>query len=386
MDARTYLEQQCLRTEKEIEVFLKRNYDKHYDTDGLGWTYDAECGWILVDSVRSDGVDGSSTFYHYEPSGCRRRINFPEKEARIHTYGNSFTHCDQVSDGETWQEYLAAHLQEPIENYGIGGYSVYQAYRRMLKIEAEHPAEYIVLNVWDDDNYRNLDSWRTIRFGRKTNCGFPLPHLTVNLTNDTVEERNNLCPTPEDIFKLTDIDWVMETFADDPVLRVVLASMEGMERIEEDSLGVPVSFGLPVGSGAKELKTSHTRAALRSTRYVLEKTEEFVERTGKKLLVMLSYSSGGIRRALLGEPAWDQKLVDFLKTRDYPSVDLRTYHLEEFKTFDLDVDAYLQRYYNGHYAPAGNFFFAQAIKDVVVDWLDPKPLPYRPYEEVLVRA
>ena len=382
MDARTYLEQHCLRTEKEIEAFLKRNYDKRYDTDGLGWTYDAECGWILVDSVRSDGVDGSNTFYHYESSGCRRRINFPEKQARIHTYGNSFTHCDQVSDGETWQEYLAAHLQEPIENYGIGGYSVYQAYRRMLKVEAEHPSEYIVLNIWDDDNFRNLDSWRTIRFGRKTNCGFPLPHLVVDLANDTVEERDNLCPTPKDIFKLADVDWVMETFADDPVLRVVLASMEGRDRLEEDSSEVPVSFGLPLGSGATELKTAHTRAALRATQHVLERTEAFIEQTGRKLLVVLSYSSGGIRRALLGEPAWDRELVDFLKTRNYPFVDLREYHLEEFKTFSLDVDTYLHRYYNGHYAPAGNFFFAQTIKNMIVDWLDPKPLPYRSYEEV----
>jgi len=121
---------------------LKQDYQERYDTRGYGWTYDPEVGWILVDSVRPDGIDGSNTFYHYEPTGCRRRINFSEKEARIHTYGNSFTHCDQISDGETWQEYLAAHLQEPIENYGVGGYSVYQAYRRMLKVEQDHPAEY----------------------------------------------------------------------------------------------------------------------------------------------------------------------------------------------------------------------------------------------------
>ena len=30
-----------------------------------------------------------------------------------------------------------------------------------------------------------------------------------------------------------------------------------------------------------------------------------------------------------------------------------------------------------HYNPAGNHLFAYALKDRVVDWLDPKPLPYR---------
>jgi|APSaa5957512622_1039677.scaffolds.fasta_scaffold27027_2 hypothetical protein len=381
MDARQYIEKNCLRTPEDIDTFLKQDYHERYDVRGRGWTYDAECGWILVDSVRPDGVDNSNTFYHYEPTGCRRRINFPEKEARIHTYGNSFTHCDQVSDGETWQEYLAAHLQEPIENYGVGGYSVYQAYRRMLKVEKEHPAEYILLNIWDDDNFRNLDSWRTIRFGRRTSCGFTLPHLAVDLAGDAVEERDNLCPAPDDIHKMADLDWAVATFADDPVLRVVLASMEKGNRPTADT-DVPVTFGLPVGDGAEELKAAHTRAALRATRFVLEKTEEFVKETGRKLLVVLSYSSGGIRQALTGEPLWDQELVDFLETRAYPYLDLRQPHLEEFQKFTLDVDTYLQRYYIGHYAPAGNFFFARALKNAFVDWLDPKPLPYRPYDEV----
>ena len=49
---------------------------------------------------------------------------------RINTYGDSFTQGSQVSDGETWQEILAAHMGEPVRNWGIGGHGVYQAYRR----------------------------------------------------------------------------------------------------------------------------------------------------------------------------------------------------------------------------------------------------------------
>jgi hypothetical protein len=54
---------------------------------------------------------------------CHRALG---RACRVHTYGDSFTHCDQVSDGETWQEFLAAHLQEPVKNFGVGGYSVFQ--------------------------------------------------------------------------------------------------------------------------------------------------------------------------------------------------------------------------------------------------------------------
>ena len=88
--------------------------------------------------------------------------------------------------GRHGREYLAAHLLEPVRNYGIGGHSVYQAYRRMLIVEREYPAEYVILNVWDDDHFRNLDAWRSIRMGRQGR--FTLPHLCVNLESRTVEE------------------------------------------------------------------------------------------------------------------------------------------------------------------------------------------------------
>ena len=47
--------------------------------------------------------------------------NCEEKACRINTYGNSFTQCHQVSNGEAWQEDLAAHMGEPIRNFGMGG-------------------------------------------------------------------------------------------------------------------------------------------------------------------------------------------------------------------------------------------------------------------------
>ena len=75
-----------------------------------GWTYDSELGWVHCSAVHPNGVDKSKTFYHYESDGARKAIHAADRPDRIRAYGDSFTHCDQVSDGETWQEYLAAHL------------------------------------------------------------------------------------------------------------------------------------------------------------------------------------------------------------------------------------------------------------------------------------
>ena len=275
--------------------------------------FDPEIGWVVCDGLRGGGVDDSRGFYAYEKDGARQVVNYADRPCRIHTYGNSFTHCDQVSNGETWQEYLAAHLLEPVRNYGIGGHSVYQAYRRMLIVEREYPAEYAILNVWDDDHFRNLDAWRSIRMGRQGR--FTLPHLCVNLESGTVEERENLCKTPEELYRLCDADWVWETFGDNPILHAVMARKGSVE----DASAMAQSMGGEfenAGSDA-EVYSLHTEAALFATRFVIEKAEAFTKANRKKLLVILSFGSHNVANALKGEPLFDQTFWIGWRQRTY---------------------------------------------------------------------
>jgi len=346
-----------------------------------GWQHHSELGWVLHDAVRDDGVDGSRTFYHYEPDGARKSIHFSDKPCRIHTYGDSFTHCDQVSDGETWQEYLAAHLQEPIRNYGVGGYSVYQAFLRMRLVEREVPARWIVLNIYDDDHFRNLDAWRSIRVGSRGIVGFTLPCLRVNVEKGQVTEMPNTIPDRRDVFRLTDLNYVRTAFADDPVLKVVLARRQDTCIRPDTVADIAAQFGLSPsaladGDAATRVQYLHTQAALFATQKILEMTEEFCQSTDRKLFVILSHGRRGMRETLSGNSRWDQTLLDYLNTRPYPWIDLRDAHLADFARSKDDVDSYIKRYYIGHYSPAGNVFCAMALKDALVEWLDPAPLPY----------
>ena len=136
--------------------------DRYLDPNAHNWaTFDAELGYRIKKSFIKNGVDGSYTLTHCGPGGERIMLNFADRACRVNTYGDSFTECHQVSNGETWQEYLAAHLGEPIRNFGVGGYGVYQAYRRMLREEkTEASAEYVILNIWSDDHFRSIYKWR----------------------------------------------------------------------------------------------------------------------------------------------------------------------------------------------------------------------------------
>jgi hypothetical protein len=378
---REYL-RSLMPSREQVDIFLRGQQGPENLSRNRGWVFDGELGWILCDSIRPRSIDGSRGFYRYEIDGARKVVNFPDKPCRIHTYGNSFTHCDQVSDGETWQEYLAAHLQEPIRNYGVGGYSVYQAYRRMLKIEKTSPANYIILNIWDDDHFRNLDSWRAIRFGHRTPCGYTLPFLRVNGEKGQCGQVENLCRESKEVYRLCDEDFVYQTFAKDPVLGVALCTRGGAKATRKMVNSVSEKFGISdehilALKPNEAIRKIHTEAALYATRNIVTWAEQFVEQTAKKLMLILSFGQGNIARALKNMPRFDESFVDWLKDKPYPVIDMRDCFKAEYEQFKTDVNTYLKRYYIGHHNPAGNFFFAWALKNRLVEWLDPRPAPYQ---------
>ena len=368
---------------QRVEDFITGEYGPRDKRPGEIFQYDSELGWVHHEAIGSTGVDGSKVFYNYESDGARKIINFPDKPSRIRTYGNSFTHCSQANNNETWEEYLAAHIQEPVRNYGVGGHSVYQAYRRMLKVEKQTSGGYIILNIWDDDHYRNLDAWRSIRFGYGSRCGFTLPHLRVNVAKGSCKQIENISKRPKDLFRLCDEDYLWRTFKDDPILKMVMAARRGGSNISETLINpVAVTFGIPDEKianteTAKKIKKIHTEAALFATKNVVTWTEEFAKDTGKKLMIMLTFGQGNIAKHLAGEPGFDQDFVDWLEDKPYPVIDMRDVFAADYKKYKVDIDQYLAPFYNGHHTPRGNFFTAWAIKDRVIQWLNPKPLPYR---------
>lgn len=152
VDARSYLSKM---------IYSKQEVDDWFSGKIRFAKYHSEWGWLLRDERFQDGVDGAVSTYTYStnPFHERKMIGNADKPCRINTYGDSFTQGHQVNEGETWQEVLAAHLGEPVRNFGIGAWSVYQAWLRMKYEEERCPADLVILNIYDDDHYRNIDAW-----------------------------------------------------------------------------------------------------------------------------------------------------------------------------------------------------------------------------------
>ena len=359
MDARRYLEG-MLYTRTEVDEWFAGN------TFPMS-KYDSELGYVHRDRRRKFGVDDSVAVYSYDLHGARRMLTHADRDCRINTYGDSFTDCDQVNDGESWQEVLAAHICEPVRNFGVGGYSVYQSYLRMKREEVRNPAQYIVFNIFEDDHFRNLSSWQNINSGKNAHNITPTrPFVNVDPETGELIERENPCPTRGSVYNLCDPDWVYASFERDFGLEMRIAYL----RFQDEK----------PGSSFLDFVSLHDRylnAALTASMRIVEKVEEFAVAQAKKVIYVLSYGAEAITKAVDEEWRFDQQLVDFMSGKGLPVVDLMQAHEADFARFNIGLAQYLTRYFIGHYNPLGNFFTALALKDKLVEVLEPKPLPYQ---------
>jgi len=366
--------------------------------------FDPELGYVLNDYVFRDGPDESLCEYTYDPVGGHRRlVNAADRPCRINTYGDSYTQCAQVNDGETWQEILAGRFREPIRNFGVGGYGFYQAYRRALRVEAtDLAAEYVVVNIWDDDHLRNLDAARWLRVawshrhlprggGEDTYPahGFPWAHVRYDLDQQGFAERPGLLQRAEDLRRLTDRRVVGEAFGDDEIVHLFTLSQGGeapTDRLEAlaEAFGVAVDLRNPARRAA-DARALHVAYGLRSSIYILDKLLAWARQAQRKVMVLLSYDAPQVKRYLETHQRFDETLLEYLRAKRVPHVDCLDKALQDYQDYNLPADAYLKRFYIDragaqvfdHYNPYGNFWFASAIREELIDWLEPKPPAYR---------
>ena len=376
---------------QEVEHYLDPDYAPMWAR------YDPELGYVLRDIMMKDGLDDCYTLAHYESGGQRRMLQFADQVCRMNTYGDSFTQCHQVSDGETWQEYLSAHLGEPIRNFGIGGYGVYQAYRRARRIESGTlGSEYIILNIFYDGHVRSIDSSRRVRtFPMGTHVkdeimfhATPWAHVRYNLEAGQWTECPSLCPTPASLRALCDPIQMYETFKNDQVIRLCVLMQGGRVRelgdlqVLAEVLELDVDLA-NVDHAQNDATILHMAYALRSTEYVLDLVQEWIAAEGKKLLVLLSYGYAKVRAAVTGKPRFDQSLIDYLDHNKILYVDSMQSHVDDYQSFCITLQQYIDRFYVGHYNPMGNHFFAFAVKNAIVNWLTPKLIAYKPGGRVM---
>jgi hypothetical protein len=363
---------------------------------GPSWArFDPELGYIPGSYLPADGLDKSSTISTVQSNGARTSYLYAGSPCRINTYGDSFTHGDQVNDGETWQEYLAGHLGEPIRNFGVGGYGVYQAYRRMIREErTNHGAKNLIFYIWGDDHIRSLLRCRhaiiykfwSDRGGAMFHANF-WAHLEMNLETGRFVEKENPLNTTKALYRMSEPRFMVERLKDDLALQLYAVARgytRELDREHINKLATHLDYRMDwsrepdLPRQARELLDRYSLAA---TRFVLGKAREFAAQTHKKLMIVLFDPGRAMREMRDSGTRYDQPVVDYLRQEKFDYFDMNEVQLRDFGRYRIPFDEYLKLYFIGHYNPRGNHFFAYSIKDKIVAWLDPKPVPYRNRDE-----
>ena len=387
-DSSAGISEKALTKRNFLKLFLYQSKDVDDYLSGASYgfaRYDPELGSLQRSRQAREGIDGSTCIYTFDDIGPRRTIMHADKPCRINVYGSSYAMGEQVGDAETWQEFLAAHLCEPIRNFGVGGYSLYGTYLRMEKEEQHTPSDLVVLDLTPGDHFMNLLSWQRLFFRNDTDKAFhtTMPYVKADPATGNYQECSNPCPTPQSLYRLCDLDWVYETFHDDFLLNLIMSDPE-VRRIatqmleqygdgnyrDSDDTFMPALINTHKDPRFKEV------GLFASTR-IMKRFEDFSASSGKKILFVLSYGPLDVEAYLKTKERPDQVFYDYLIEHDLPFVDMLAIHAVDYEKFDLDHQDYLDRYFIHHnYHPAGNMFKAYHIKNKLVEMLDPKPEPY----------
>jgi hypothetical protein len=196
----------------------------------------------------------------------------------------------------------------------------------------------------------------------------PRPSLVVDAARNSWKEVANPCPTPHSLYRLCEIDWLTEHYCGHHYLTQAAAQWTRDRAAGKDFGGLMKAGEEPV----------YMPDALYGTMRILEALAAFANGAGITVVYVMSYSSGRLRQYLQSGYRFDESILQFLKSKQVPCVDLLAAHAADFERYKGTPDDYVKRYYvGGHYNPTGNGFLAVTLASQLVPLLTPKPPAYR---------
>jgi hypothetical protein len=124
--------------------------------------YDPELGWVNPPGTESESRNrvGETWSVHYDSAGARANP-VPFKRAIVSAYGDSFTHCDEVNDDETWPYFLSQLTRSNVQNFGVPAYGTDQAELRFEKNLARGlSTPVVILAIYDENINRIVNRYR----------------------------------------------------------------------------------------------------------------------------------------------------------------------------------------------------------------------------------
>lgn len=155
-----------------VDVMSTRHSDliKHFMEQKTNYlSFSPALGWSIKEN-------GSSKLYQANSSGIRSNKEYaftpPRGVRRVSTFGDSFTHCDNVKNNETWQAFMESYDSNiEVINFGVCGFGLDQAYLHYLEDGHQYKSHIVLIGFMSSDIFRNVNTYRPFYSSR---TGIPL--------------------------------------------------------------------------------------------------------------------------------------------------------------------------------------------------------------------
>jgi hypothetical protein len=316
------------------------------EAERLKKVYDFKLGWKKI---------------YQTPFGERPRSKDYGKPL-LAAFGDSFTHCDEVKDDQTWEEFLSNILHADVFNFGGGGYGTDQAYLRFQAEYSKAKTPLVALGLITENINRIVNVYRPFYFER---TGDLLSKPRFILKDGERVLLDNPLKNAAETIKLTDQQFVRSMGENDwwfnrdnlpvfgfPYSNILFHKRFWLEAFyrksgrEIDDIDPRPWEDLWKYAPARDLMFSILDS------FILE-----ARKLGAKPLIVLMPRRFEVIQKVRGHSPDDAAiLMEFCKTRGYPCFN-GVEALASQAASENDVNGY----FRGHLSPQGNMLVAKAL-------------------------
>lgn len=320
--------------------------------------------WAAYEA-NSNGIRASRNYDKEKPSGI----------TRISCNGDSYTFGAEVSNGETWPDYLQDKLSGNYEviNFGVPGTGLVQSYLRYKEIAQAYESDIVIIGFMSNNIQRNLNAFRPFLVPE---TGFPLAKPYGTLDED---KRLVLNPPPlksvEDYQKLLDDTYtilrqiaqkdyyVRDKFVEQPTSRFpshrVWIYLSSRTKIDDN-----IKLMLKKSNPYKKKRAEPYKPdgyAIKIAAPLFEKYANAVKAVSAKPIVVIFPNALDIRDSNRGKPVRYEILKNILREKNIETVDV----LELFRDTYGETIPLEKIYRRAHYNPETNLLIAEHLTDFI---------------------
>jgi len=316
----------------------RTSYTIHHSV--LGWSIKPN-GKATIYRANSQGLRGDEDYSLFRKDGV----------LRIETFGDSFTHGDEVDNSHTWQAYLEQlYPRYQVMNFGVGGYGPDQSFLRYKNEGRQFHPDCVLIGFMSENLARTVNVFRPF-YSAATRLPLSKPRFVFErerlrlLDNPlpSLEQYHALLATPLPVLeRLGEKDWFYQhryrAGALDVLPSIRLAKVIMYKSVED-----------------RELSYGHEAEAFRLSVEIIARFYNEVQGDSSVPVVLLFPGKNDMEDRLNDRTPPYESLKAALKERQVALIDLMgAFDCEELSDH---FEEYFQE--NGHYSPKANALVAQ---------------------------